>query len=214
MTRVPTVRILSLWLTVSAMTAVSGCSAAGAATGEQPGQIAEQLIAQPPAGWQQVGRTSLTALRRAVFVPDGESATDWTRRITFESMADQPLPDPIEFIELLAEGRDRDCGTFEAHPTFAGLENGFATAVYLLVCHRDRSSEQSEITMMKTIRGGEFFYVITRARRGPPIEKPADPAETGAQAPDLPVDETVVGAWSLYMKSITVCDASAEHPCP
>ena len=170
----------------------------------------ERLIAQAPNGWQQTGATNIGTLRRAEFRPVAEIASDpdsdWTRRITFESLKEDPLPDPLEFVELMSAGRDRDCGTFRAHPTFAGEENGYPTAVYLLVCHQDRQTERSEVTLMKTIRGNEFFYVITRGLRGDPIPKDGEPA----------VEKEEIGGWAVYLRSVTLCDTDRPeaHPCP
>lgn len=181
----------------------------------------ERLIAQPPNGWTQVGATNLPTLRTAQFVPEGDSADDWTRRITFESLAEQPLPDPIEFVELLSSDQDLICGTFESFPIFAGEENGYPTAVYLLICHRDRETKRSEITLIKTIQGNDFFYVATRAQRGLPIE-PAEPIESAEDSSaevsvpqELPIEQEIVAAWSIYLKTIQVCDPDKpEHPCP
>jgi hypothetical protein len=168
----------------------------------------EQLLAQPPAGWRQISSINTAPLKAAQFVPEEEGEEDqenWTRMIKFESMTEDPLPDPIEFVAFITEGQDHQCGKFESYPVFAGLENGYETAVSLLVCHKDRDTERSEVTMMKTIRGNERFYVVTRAMRGPPI--------TGEETPA--VEEQVVAAWSLYMKSIGLCDTGREaHPCP
>ena len=166
--------------------------------------VREQLLAQPPQGWVQTSAASTRALNAAQFLPEGEDQTSWTRMIRFEAIAEDPLPDAIEFVDLITAGQDRQCGTFESQPIFAGLENGYETAVTLLVCHKDRDTERSEVTMMKTIRGNDRFYVITRAQRGAAIEES-----------ESPVEEQVVAAWSLYMKSISLCDTEREaHPCP
>lgn len=181
-----------------------------AASAATPDSGTEQLIAQPPGGWRQTGATNIGNLKRAEFVPEAEYAeggqTVWTRRITFESIREEPLPDPIEFVDLMTSDRNYACGTFNAHPTFSGEENGYPTAVYLLICHKDRVTERSEITMMKTIRGNDFFYVITRSLRGEPIAKDAEPD----------IDEAEIGGWALYLKSISVCDTGRpeDHPCP
>ncbi|HEY5645029.1 MAG TPA: hypothetical protein VIS76_03730 [Pseudomonadales bacterium] len=170
-----------------------------------PARTGEQLLAQPPAGWQQVGATNLAKLKRAEFVPEDETAETWTSRITFEALSEDPLPDPIEFVDLLATGREGDCGTFERLPTFSGEENGYPTSVDLLVCHRDRESDRSEVLLMKTIRGNEAFYVVTRGRRGPAIAK-------GGQS-DIEAQE--IAAWAVYLRSIKLCDdGRSEHPCP
>ena len=198
---------LAIGLVLATVSAnLCACTSASVA----PSTPGERLIAQPPQGWQQSGATSVGSLRRAEFRPEEELAegaeTEWTRRITFESLREDPLPDPIEFVELMNAGRDYDCGTFRAHPTFAGEENGYPTAVYLLVCHQDRQTDRSEVTLMKTIRGNEYFYVITRALRGDPIPKEGEPA----------IERAEIGGWAVYLKSISVCDTSRPevHPCP
>ncbi len=197
-------------LLIALALAGSACSAspaatesAGPAAGEAP--RGERLLGQPPRGWRQVGATSVATLKRAVFLPEGEVEDAWTRRITFEAIMEDPLPDPIGFVDVLSLGRDRDCGTFDRHPTFSGEENGYPTSVNLLICHRDIKTERSEFTLMKTIRGNDAFYLITRSMRGPPVPKGAEPA----------MDETRIGGWAIYLKSITLCDDSRPgHPCP
>jgi hypothetical protein len=190
-------------------TAGAGPPGAGPADDKMQAE-GERLIAQPPRGWRQTGATNIGNLRRAEFMPEGDSGEDstqgWTRMIAFESIKEDPLPDPIEFVELMTSDRDYACGTFAAHPTFAGEENGYPTAVYLLVCHRDRTTERSEVTMMKTIRGNDYFYVISRSMRGDPIPKDGEPA----------IDKAEIGGWALFLKSVSVCDIRRPqtHPCP
>ena len=195
----------------AAVDAAEDSAAEDSAAGAMPAEArtdsgAEQLIGQPPAGWRRIGTTNIGTLRRAEYIPEDESEEAWDRRITFESMQEDPLPDPIEFVELMNSDRDYACGTFRAYPTFSGLENGYPTSVYFLVCHRDRVTERSEVSMIKTIQGNEHFYVITRARRGAPIPREEAPA----------MDEAEVGGWAVFMRSITLCDPSRAdaHPCP
>jgi len=167
-------------------------------------EAGETLIAQPPAGWLQINATNTRNIRSAQFIPDDESDENWTRKITFESLLESPLPDPIEFIEILNTGQNSRCGTYEAFPTFTGFENGYETSVYLLICHNDRQAKQSEVTMIKAIKGNDFFYVITRTKTAPPVTEGA-----------IAIEEEVVAAWSLYLRSITLCDSTREaHPCP
>ena len=210
-------------LVLSMLLLIGGCSSApsaAAATVSEASSAArpggELLIAQPPAGWQQIGATSLANIKRAEFIPNEEEAANWTRRITFESLAEKPLPDPIEFAQLLNEDRDRACNVFESYVTFSGEENGYPTAVNLLVCHEDKATERSEVSMIKTIQGNDFFYVVTRARRGPPIEAEAPAADRAPAAENRDaIEEAVIGAWSLYLKSVGVCDTErTSHPCP
>jgi hypothetical protein len=176
---------------------------ADGSTGSEAGEN-ERLLAQPPQGWKEIGSATTPNLRTATFIPEAEDESDWRRMIRFEAMTEDPLPDPIEFIEILTTGQNDRCGTFESYPTFSGFENGYPTSVSLLFCARDRTSRLAETTMIKTIQGNDRFYVITRALRSEPVEEE-----------EAPVDETTVAAWSLYMKSVGVCDtARPEHPCP
>lgn len=196
---------------------VAGCASAAdesrqegkgpTADGSASGPVGERLIAQPPAGWRQTGAVNTGSLKRAEFVPDEDDEKNWVRRITLESMIEDPLPDPIDFVSLMTTGRDRECGKFESHPTFAGLENGYPTAVYLLICHKDKNTDRSEVTLLKAIQGNSAFYVITRSMRGEPIPEDAEPD----------IGETEIGGWAVYLRSISLCDAehaSGEHPCP
>lgn len=186
-------------------TAQADDEATQSSTVEASAGVTEQLIAQPPKGWRRTGTTNIGNLRRAEYIPDDEPEDNWSHRITFESMQEDPLPDPIEFIELMNSDRDYACGSFQSYPTFSGVENGYPTSVYLLVCHRDRVTERSEVSMIKTIRGNEYFYVITRDLRGAPIPKDEAP----------PIGETEIGGWAVFMKSIRVCDPGRDaHPCP
>ena len=199
---------LLITLTVAACSgaapAPEGADAANA-PGDTPRAAGEQLLAQPPNGWRQIGATNLPTLRRAEFIPDSETEESWTRRITFEAMVEDPLPDPIAFVDLVTADRERACGTFERLPTFSGEENGYPTSVALLVCYHDRKTDHSEVMLMKTIRGNEAFYIITRGQRGPPIPD--------GEKVDIP--EVEIGAWALYLRSVQLCDPGrAGHPCP
>ncbi|MGD8417212.1 MAG: hypothetical protein PVH91_09160 [Pseudomonadales bacterium] len=201
----PLLLLLAAGCSAAAPANETASGAAGAADDEGTPPAGEQLIGQPPQGWQRIGGTNLETLKRAEFAPEEEIETDPKRRITFESMVEDPLPDPIEFVTALAGDRNRECGTFRAFTTFAGEENGYPTTVNLLVCHKDRKTGRSEVTLMKAIQGNDAFYVITRGRQGPPIPKDGQPE----------IEETVVGAWAVYLKSITLCDDERPgHPCP
>ena len=63
---------------------------------------------------------------------------------------------------------------------------------------------RSEVSIIKAIQGEDFFYVISRARRSDAL-----------QTEEPPLTNKEMGEWSLYMRSIKVCDPrSDKHPCP
>ncbi|MFV2091164.1 MAG: hypothetical protein ACC642_10925, partial [Pseudomonadales bacterium] len=164
----------------------------------------EQLLAQPPGGWRQTFATTTRTLRMSQFVPENEDEEHLTHKISFESMASQPLPYPIEFIDLISGDKERACTDFEGFGTFSGFENGYPTSVHLLICPKNKETKKSEVSMIKVIRGNDYFYTITSARQGAPLDKGV-----------APLSETVVAAWSIYLRSIGVCDTTRpEHPCP
>jgi hypothetical protein len=140
----------------------------------------------------------------AQFIPEQEDAENWVHKISFESLADQPLPDPVEFVELISKDRQRQCADFEGFDTFSGLENGYPTSVQLHTCPRTKKMDKSEVSMIKVIRGNDYFYIVTRSQQGEALEK-------GVAL----LTETQVAAWSLYLRTVGVCDTTRpEHPCP
>jgi hypothetical protein len=187
--------------------ALAGCEreAAPEPPGPPPAISGETLLAAPPEGWQQAFASEAPGIRIAEFIPADEQNDTWTHKISFESSGGTPpLPDPIEFVNGISADQRGTCEGFESFPTFSGTENGYPTSVHLLVCHRSKINDQSQVTMIKAIRGNERFYVITRALRGPPLAEG-----------EKPVAEEEIAGWSVYLRAITLCDgARPEHPCP
>jgi hypothetical protein len=164
----------------------------------------EQLLAQPPVGWQQTFSSASKGLRMAQFIPEQEDAENWVHKISFESLADQPLPDPSDFLELISSDQQRQCPDFEGFDTFSGLENGYPTSVQLHTCPRNKNTDKSAASMIKVIRGNDYFYIVTRSQQGDGLKKG-----------DALLTETQVAAWSLYLRTVGICDTTRpEHPCP
>lgn len=164
----------------------------------------EQLLAQPPVGWQQLHKTVTKGIRVAQFIPEQEDAENWAHRISFESLADQPVPDPIDFVALISGDRQRQCPDFESFNTFSGSENGYPTVVQLHTCSRNKNTEKAEASMIKAIRGNDHFYIVTRSQQGAALSK-------GQSL----LTETQVAAWSLYLRTVGVCDTTRPaHACP
>ena len=163
----------------------------------------EQLLAQPPEGWQQGFATKTPSLRLVEFLPAENSAEDWVEKVTFESLSGDPLPDPIDFVTGIAADQSDTCERFEHFNIQSGLENNYPTSVRLLACSHNELTEKGQVTLIKAIQANDHFYVITRSKRVPPIAE-------GAQ----PISEAEMATWAAYMRAITVCDTnSAQHPC-
>ena len=184
----------------------SGCSGANESSADGAGSASatgERLLAAPPSGWKEVFSSDNQGLRMVEFIPDEQNNATWQQKISFESSSGKPLPDPIDFLEGVSVDQSGTCDGFESFTTFSGFENGYPTTVRLMVCQNSTIIDQSQVTMLKAIQGKDNFYVISRAQRAPPL---ADDAQ--------PLSETEIAGWSLYLKAISLCDDSAEHPCP
>jgi hypothetical protein len=163
----------------------------------------ERLLAAAPKGWKEVFSRSSPELRIMEFIPEDQQNERWSEKITFESLQSNPLPDPIEFQDGLILEQRESCENFNSYSTFSGIENGYPTTVQLLVCKRSEIINQSQVTMLKAIQGNEHFYVISLAQRSAPL---ADDAKA--------MSDEEIAAWSLYLRSISVCDDTPEHRCP
>ncbi|MEE8079643.1 MAG: hypothetical protein V3T18_11650, partial [Pseudomonadales bacterium] len=68
----------------------------------------------------------------------------------------------------------------------------------------NKLSNISLVSLIKVIKGNEYFYVINRSQRAAPLPQ-GEP----------PLSEEVIAGWSLYIRSVSVCDTEKpEHPCP
>ena len=179
----------------------------GRANVTRPKSEGEILLAEAPPGWKKVNSTEAATVRLVEFVAPRSPVGDWIEKMAFESMTGGDLPDPIAFIKALVSDQAKTCRNLESHTTYSGLENGYPTNVHLLVCDFNPLLNKGQVTMLKVIRGNDYFYTISRARRVPGF----DIAAGGSSGM---TDEEMV-RWSAHMRAISVCDTQREeHPCP
>ncbi len=213
MNKAPFVRLALSMLALSTL-ALSGCAEPGSEATEatepsasaKPPPTTEYLVASEPAGWLRTAQTDTVGLRLTEFIPaDPTDAADG-ETLSFESLTGNPLPDPIEFLTTMGEDASDGCEGFNHYNTFSGLENNYPTSVRLFVCNRNLVTDQGEVTLIKAIRGNDYFYVITRTRQIAAVDEQTD---------SPPIAKEEMAAWSLYMRGISVCDPRVEdHPCP
>ena len=183
--------------------------------GEAPAVTGERLLAVPPPGWVRTFELDEGGIRLVEFMPRDGNHEQWIDKVSFESFnsgdnsgggnaGGGELPDPIVLIQNIAKERERECAGFEDYNTFAGFENNYPTSVRLLLCHRNKVSGRGEISMLKSVQGNDDFYVIQRTRQVDPYEDQ-----------QAPMSNEEMGLWSLYFRSISVCDDTRpKHPCP
>jgi len=165
--------------------------------------VAETLLLEVPPAWLEVTSQGSDTFKLAEFVPAGQDKESWSDKLFVESNALQPLPDPIVFLEAMGSELKTECeGSSDAN-VHSGKENGYEISVRLLICNKNLNSARGEVSLIKAIRGNNNFYVISRWRRSEPL-----------QTDSSPLSDKEMGEWSLYMRSIKLCDATSEtHPC-
>jgi hypothetical protein len=176
---------------------------------EAPGPAGERIVARPPAEWALRVQSVNPSLRLVEFRPEHPVA-DADEHLVFEAFNAEPMPEPLEALADVAARARETCPDLQHFNTFAGEENNYATAVALMVCREDPSVQGARVSMVKTIRGNDYFYVVRRSRLVPTLAAPmAEDTEQMRQE----LSETV-GGLSLYLRSVTLCDDHRpEHPC-
>jgi hypothetical protein len=186
-------------------------SGAPSETSSAPPKISattEQLTARIPEGWVKAHSNTFASMSSSEWIPS-ETTGDWQQKITLEAMQVDDPPDPIDFVQGLADSQRSVCNEFAENTVFAGFENGYPAAVHLLQCGENKRTRQPLLTMVKAIRGNSAFYTITRIWR---LQRD----ESNAKLDDgtLPVDTTEVAAWATHLGKFTLCDPSLDaHPC-
>lgn len=161
----------------------------------------ETLLAVPPPKWTESFAMNRNGLRMNEYSPPVEEPIE---TVKFESIREDPVSDPIDFLLGLVETRRPGCEHFEDYNTFSGYENGYPTSVRLLVCARDNATDKASVMLIKAIAGDENFYSVTWTRQ-------ADPVEEGENV----VPELEIATWSRYLSGISVCNSTdSAHPCP
>ncbi len=163
----------------------------------------ERLIVSPPDGWQRAYQINTDELKLSDFIPPGELIGSWTTRLSFEAHKASDLAfDPLDLLAIDAQSELAKCRSTQKFNVHAGFENNYETAVQLLMCTENINVNRGEVSLIKAIRGDQFYYAIRLIRRIPPF-KPGEHQ----------LDETEIAYWSEYLSRIYVCDDSDAHPC-
>ena len=164
----------------------------------------EILLATPPKDWISIFQLKNDSTRLTDFIPPGQSKNNWSTKISFEARSTETLSlDPIELLFLEAEADQSRCNRVSHYNIFSGLENNYQTSVRLFLCGENTFTHRGEIKLIKAIRGDGYLYSVRIVRRTPPFD---------VNKEDITQQE--VALWSTYLRKISVCDGSTEHPCP
>jgi hypothetical protein len=164
---------------------------------------AQERLAMPafPSGWVEAfarqGEQQLVE-----YVPPGQTATKWQRKITVEVYRDfKNLP--LDTFQRRAAAQNRSICTGVREGGFqSGVNNGYASAFWTLGCERDKVTGYGETRYTKAIQGDEALYLLTQIWRTPAFNR---------QGPSIPAAELEDAM--AFLTSSVLCDG-AQHPCP
>ena len=173
------------------------CGLAGSA-------YAEERLAMPkfPTGWVEAfvqnGNREI-----AEYVPAGQTAENWDRKITLEIYRDLNNL-PLDTLQRRASAQNREgCNGVIEGKFQSGVNNGFASAFWTLGC--GRRSGKGEARYTKVIQGSDRLYVLSQDWLTAPY--------TQKNGPSIPVQE--IEAAMTFLTSSVICDPTKpKHPCP
>lgn len=201
---------LALALSLAALPAAAqmrqqGRPAQAAQSPAQGGELTEQLLLNPPSGWQEGGTTRAKNAITTHLFPPGQNAEKWNEMLSIQVMGDSGA-DAREHIQNIIEVSRNNCEASGPSPVTEGLANGYPVSTMTVTCTKGRQSGLGGLVAVKAIRGVQALYVVQRIWRGQPFDRNS-PA---------PVSSEMLKEWSEFMRSVAVCDRadSQRHPCP
>lgn len=183
--------------------AIAALVAVGSAEAQEEA-AAERFAARVPPDWKTVYQYRRGELMLAEFLPQEEEVRDWRTMLSYEYHGIAPWIDPIEFVENFAANQAELCEGFQSLRMSSGLENGYPTAVWMLVCPTMMASGKGRVTLLKAVQGTRGYYIAALMRRVDQFKQE-----------DTPVEPAEIAAWGQFMREIVVCmPGDDEHPCP
>lgn len=166
---------------------------------------AEERLAMPkfPSGW--VESFARRGDQEVVeYVPPGQSAITWQRKITLEIYHDLKNL-PLDTLQRRAAGQNRDaCDSVVEGKFQTGVNNGYASAFWTLGCRREKTSGFGETRYTKAIQGLSGLYLLSYVWRTPAFIK----GEPGIAAQDI------AGAMAFLTSSVVCNTETKQSPCP
>jgi len=167
-------------------------------------ETGERLLGTPPKDWVNVFQLNNDNTRLTDFIPPDQSKSDWSTKLSFEAHTTEVLSiDPIELLLSEAETDQSRCNSVTHYNIFSGLENYYQTSVRLFLCGENSFTNRGEIKLIKAIRGNDYLYSVRIVRRTPPFDTNEEE-----------IRKEEVALWATYLRKISVCDGSPDHPCP
>jgi len=168
-----------------------------------PAPEGELLMAQAPEGWLRIYVLNNERTRITELVPAGETAQTWRTKFSLESYLGEMDANPETLLLQQAYQDETQCSFVQKRLISSNKENGYATAVHLVLCGEVIGTGRGQVKLLKAIQGNEHFYVIQLIRNLPVFE----PGQAQFEKPEM-------AAWSQILSRIFVCDSRLpEHSC-
>jgi hypothetical protein len=183
-------RPLSLLLQIPLLLAALGAGAAADAL------VNENLLAAAPPGYKVGFHDKKSELQLTEWVPVDQTVDNWTEMLTIQVFYGLKTTSEQFMRSLEQRWRGACPGAGEAQPIVSGVENGYASLVWILDCPQNPGTGQLELTWFKGIQGNDSFYVVQKAFKFNP-------------------NKQQIARWIGYLKAVRVCDSRiADRACP
>ena len=168
----------------------------------------DELVFVPPTGWHPAYQNATDDVYEITYVPDGETAADWTEsaraQIFFNLSEDKPDLTTADFVENLRRYYERTCQKAETSPVSRWNDHGYSASIRLIVCDRQRGETLGSVSMIKVMRGRASIFMLDRSWRGPAFE-----------AGTMPVPQETLDQWSEFLARSFLCNREdPDTPCP
>lgn len=196
----------SYFLSIAALAALTGFAGADTARAQDPG--GDELIFVPPEAWHPAHQNASDDGYEILYVPDGETAADWTEsaraQIFYRLSKTNPDLTPADFVENLRRYYEQSCQRVDASPISSWDDHGYQASVRLIVCDRQRGETRGSVSMIKVMRGRQSVFMLDRTWRGPAFD-----------VATVPVPQETLDTWSDFLARSFLCNREdPETPCP
>ena len=201
-----TLRLIAIPALILAVGLLASGATLSTARAQDPG--GDELIFVPPSGWTPAHQRGTDDGYEITYVPDGETAADWTKaaraQIFYNLSESKPDLTSADFVENLRRYYEQSCQNVEASPVSSWDDHGYQAAVVMIVCDRQRGETLGSVSMIKVMRGGASMFTLDRSWRGPAFE-----------AGTMPVPQETLDQWSEFLARSFLCNRdNPETPCP
>ncbi|MCG6206050.1 hypothetical protein LPW26_15475 [Rhodopseudomonas sp. HC1] len=136
-----------------------------------PAHAEEQMLLTPPKGFKVVAESSTEKTKTAVMVPQGQSAANWTERLSTQLLFKQVDEAPEVFRARAEKAALAECPGATFEKLKGGTENLYPMAAWIETCAKPKDGGGMLQTWTKAVQGRENFYVLQKSHRFAPDAK-------------------------------------------